>query len=160
LHPNKNKLLDLFYNEIISRGKADVLSHVDSCPSCQDYVKTLHSVNETLTSWQDEKPLPQTFAIILDNISQAPVKPVVQRQSIPVTPILQIAFSICLILALIYIIQSKIVLLPVWETVQNMWFVETFGSFGFVLLLFFCVGTFITLSLTPIILFDSQKIKL
>jgi hypothetical protein len=160
-HPNKNDLLSIYYNEEIKPGaKEIILSHVDTCQTCQNYIKMLHRVEDALTSWQDEKPLPQALDNIMENISVAQTKPVQSRQFIPIMPILQIAFSICFILALIYIIQSKIILSPIWQTLEKLWIVEALGSFGFVLFVFFCIGTFFTLSLTPIILFDSHKIKI
>lgn len=157
-HPNKNDLLSIYYNEKIKPGaKETILSHVDSCQTCQNYIKTLHRVDDALTHWQDEKPLPQALDNIMENISAAQTKPVQSRQFIPIMPILQIAFSICFILLIIYIIQSKIIISPIWQTINQFWFVETFGSFGFVLILFFCIGTFLTLSFTPILILDLKK---
>jgi hypothetical protein len=160
-HPNKNDLLSIYYNEKIKPGdKETILSHVDTCQTCQNYIKTLHRVEDMLTIWQDEKPVPQVLDKIMENISATQTKPVQSRQFISIMPILQIAFSICFILALLYIIQSKIVLSPIWQTINQFWFVETFGSFGVTMISFFILGTFITLSLTPILLFDSQKIRI
>jgi len=157
-HPNKNDLLSVYYNEEVRPGeKETILSHVESCQTCQNYIKTLHRVEDVLSTWQDEKPSSQILDNIMENISATQTRPVQSRQFIPIMPILQIAFSICFILALIYIIQSKIILSPIWQAIENFWFVETFGSFGFVLILFFCIGTFLTLSLTPIMILDLKK---
>lgn len=157
-HPNKNDLLSIYYKEEINaEEKERLLSHVDSCQTCHDYIKSLHRVEEVLNVWQEEKPSPQILDNIMENISSVQTKPVRSRQFIPIMPIFQIAFSICFILSLIYIIQSKMIVSPIWQTLEKIWIVEALGSFGFVLFMFFCVGTFFTLSLTPIMVLEIKK---
>jgi hypothetical protein len=48
-------------------------------------------------------------------------------------------------------------LLPIWESLEKIWIVETIGSFGVVTILFFLVGSFVTLTLAPILLFDNES---
>jgi len=58
---------------------------------------------------------------------------------------------------LIYFVQSQISVLPLWQSLAQSWVIQALGSFGFVALVFFGAGTFITLSLAPILYFDLNK---
>jgi hypothetical protein len=54
-------------------------------------------------------------------------------------------------------VQSQISALPLWQTFEQYWFIQSLGSFGFVALAFFGIATFVTLSLAPILYFDLNK---
>ena len=159
MHPNKNELLALYYGEDVQPGKIDILAHLDSCESCRHYLKILNSIEKKLQQWQNDKPSALTFERIMENISTT--SPALVRSSllIPITPILQIAFGICFIISIVYIIKSQLIHLPIWQVIKSIWLVETFGSLSFVLFLFFCIGTFFTLSLAPILYFESSQVK-
>jgi long-subunit acyl-CoA synthetase (AMP-forming) len=70
---------------------------------------------------------------------------------------MQIALALVLILISIYLVQIKISLLPFWHSLETWWFIQAFGSFGVVTILFFCIGTFITLALTPILFLKTKQ---
>ncbi len=156
-HPNKNELLAIYYHEDVKLRKADVLSHLNSCAICRQYITTLAAVEKKLQQWHNEQPLPQTYNLISKNISVA--APASARNSffIPITPILQIAIGICLIISIIFIIQDQLLKMPFWHAIKHCWMVETFGMFSLGLICFFCLGTFVTLSLTPIMIFESPQ---
>jgi hypothetical protein len=158
-HENKNQLLTLFYHEGTEREEKKIASHVRACESCQEYLKIVKQTDELLNQWRDEQPLPQTLDLILANVSSTELKPIQARQVFSATPILQIAFSLGIILTLLYFVQSKISLLPIWHSLERWWLVQAIGSFGVVTILFFCIGTFITLSLTPILVFKTNKLN-
>ena len=156
-HPNKNRLLEYFYNEVSEHERLKIRKHLFSCSVCEAYIKTLEYTAGTLNQLADQSPLGNTFELIQDNILISPQKSTQKKQIFSAMPFFQIALSIPFILAIIYFIQSKLSLLPIWETMQNLWIFETIGSFGAVLVFFFCLGSFITLSIAPILLFDSEK---
>ena len=72
-------------------------------------------------------------------------------------PFFRIGFVMIFILSLIYFIQDRISMQPFWQSMQEIWVIQTVGSFGFVAFLFLCAGTFITLALAPILYFDVNK---
>ena len=156
-HPNKNRLLEYFYNEVTEHELLKIREHLHSCSVCEEYLKTLEQTTVSLNQLPDQSPQGNTFDLIQKEISIAPQKLTQKRQLFSALTFFQIALSIHFILAMIYFVQSKLSLLPIWESLEKLWFFETVGSFGVVLVLFFCIGSFITLSIAPILLFDSEK---
>ena len=159
LHPSKNELAALFYKELTKHEEKNIINHVNECAECREYISTLKKVDKAMAILPEKYPSPHVFNNIMENISEAHLKPFQTGLTLSIKPVIQIGFSICAILTLIYFVQSKINLLPIWKYLEDWWLIEVFGSFGFVTLLFFCVGTFITLSLVPILYLDSQKSK-
>jgi len=153
---NKNSLVSHFFHEQNKVEEERTRKHVQSCGRCQNYLNGIEQIDQALHEWKDEKPLPHTFDRILEDIPVSS-KPAPARTMLPLTPILQIAFSIVCIVVIIYIIQTQIHLLPFWENLQKLAVIEVVGSFGFVAIIFFSIGTFVTFCLAPIMLFDAQK---
>lgn len=157
-HLNKNEILALFYHEATGRNEKKMMSHLPKCESCQEYLNTLHRTNQLLNCLSEETPLPETFDLILEDISPIVIKPQKARPGLSIKPIMHIAFALILVLMSIYFVQIKITLLPIWQSLKTWWFVEAFGSFGVATVLFFCIGTFITLALTPILLLKTKQL--
>jgi hypothetical protein len=156
-HENKDALLSLFYQEASPQEEEKMRQHLASCDDCREYMQFLNRMNSTLNRWQDERPLPGTLNRILANIPPEAPREMYLRPAIPARPIFNIAFALISILLLIYFVQSKISVLPVWQSFEQFWIIQAIGSFGFVVLAFFGIGTFITLSLAPILYFDLNK---
>jgi len=156
-HENKDELLRLFYRETAPPEEQKARQHLAACEDCREYVRFLTCMNSALSHWQDEKPLPGTFDRILASIPPEQPKAIYVRPAISARPIFNIAFAMISILLLIYFVQSKVSMLSIWESLAQYWIVQAIGSFGFVALVFFGVGTFITLSLAPILYFDLNK---
>ncbi len=117
----------------------------------------LNRMGATLDKLPEERPLPNTFEKIMENIPVKQPRTVFARPTISAAPFFKIAFSMVFIVLLIYFVQSKISLLPIWDSLQKFWLIEAIGSFGLMMLIFFIVGTFITLSLAPILYFDINR---
>ncbi len=156
---NKNDILDLFFHEGTRRKQKKILHHMRHCQSCQQYFKMISQTDQFLLRMPIEQPLPQSFDLIVANISPERVKSVAVRPAISSKPILHIFMALALILISIYFVQMKVSFLPVWQSLKQWWFVQAFGSSGIVTLLFFCVGTFITLSLTPILVLKTKQLN-
>lgn len=117
----------------------------------------LNRMGATLDKLPEERPLPNTFEKIMENIPVKQPRTVFARPTISAAPFFKIAFSMVFIVLLIYFVQSKISLLPIWDSLQKFWLIDAIGSFGLMMLIFFIVGTFITLSLAPILYFDINR---
>jgi hypothetical protein len=156
-HENKDELLRLFYHEVPPLEEQKVRQHLAGCEDCREYMRFLMQMSSTLNRWQDEKPVPGTFDRILASIPPQHSRTIYVRPAISARPIFSIAFAMLSILLLIYFVQSRISELPLWQSLAQSWVVQSLGSFGFVALAFFGVGTFITLSLAPILYFDLNK---
>ncbi len=158
IHGNLNALLKLHFREGTEREIHKIQNHVSICESCRDYLSELEKTECMLHQWKDEKPSAQSLDIIIHQISEGSPVTITRKPSFSFWPMINIAFSLVCVLALAYFVQSKITLLSIWQTIESNWFVQAVGSFGCVLVLFFAVGSFIALSIAPILLFDSQKI--
>jgi len=156
-HENKDELLRLFYHEAAPPEEQKARQHLAGCEDCREYMRFLTGMNSALCQWQDEKPLPDTFDRILASIPPEQPRAIYVRPAISARPIFNIAFAMISILLLIYFVQSQISVLPLWQSLAQSWVIQALGSFGFVALVFFGFGTFITLSLAPILYFDLNK---
>jgi len=154
---NKNSVLKLFYQEASPQEESELRKHLTTCEECQKHMRLLNRMGSTLDKLHEERPLPNTFEIIMENIPVKQPRTVFARPVISAAPFFKIAFSMVFIVLLIYFAQSKISLLPIWDSLQEFWLIDAIGGFGFMMLLFFTVGTFITLSLSPILYFDMHR---
>jgi len=154
---NKNSLLKLFYKEASPQEESELRKHLTTCKECQNYMQFLNRLGATLDKLPEERPLPNTFDNIMENIPVKQPRTVFARPTISAAPFFKIAFSMVFIVLLIYFVQSKISLLPIWDSLQKFWLIDAIGSFGLMMLIFFIVGTFITLSLAPILYFDINR---
>ena len=156
-HNTKNSLLKLFYKEASPQEELKLQKHLTTCEECREYMQFLNRMGMTLDKLPEERPLSNTFERIMENIPEEQPRTAFARPVISAAPFFQIAFSMVFIVLLIYFVQSKISLLPIWNSLQKFWLVDAIGSFGLMMLIFFAVGTFITLSLAPVLYFDLNK---
>lgn len=156
-HENKDTLLSLFYHEASPQEEQRARQHLASCEDCREYMQVLSRMNLALSHWPDEKPLSSTFDRVLANIPPEQPRAMYVRPAISARPIFNIAFAMISILLVIYFVQSRISAFPLWQAFEQYWIVQALGSFGFVALAFLGIGTFITLSLAPILYFDLNK---
>lgn len=156
-HPNKNKLLEFYFKEASESEMQDIRTHINTCNSCQNDLKMFKKTTNLLNTLSEEKPEPQTLDLILEEIKPVRRQPIRTGQFSYAFPYIQIALAIPFILAVLYFIQSRLSLSPLWMSLQKFWLFETIGSFGFVAVLFFLLGSFFTLTLAPILLFNSDE---
>jgi hypothetical protein len=156
-HKNKDTLLSLFYHEASHQDEQRARQHLAACEDCRKYWQVLNRMKSALNYWQDERPLSDTFDRILANIPPEQPAVIYTRPAISARPIFNIAFALIFIVLLIYFVQSRITMLPIWQTFEQYWFIQALGSFGFVVVVFLGIGAFITLSLAPILYFDLNK---
>lgn len=157
IHPNKNILITFYYQEGTARELKKVSSHIDTCDDCQDYFQTLDKIGNTFVQLADELPSSHSFENIVTKISVEKRKTVHQTQQFLLKPVLTMALSLIIILTGLYLIQSKISLLPIWQSLSQYWIIQAIGSFGTILILFFCICSFITLSLAPILILEKTS---
>jgi len=156
-HENKDELLRLFYREAAPPEEQKARQHFAACEDCREYMRFLTQMNSTLNRWQDEKPLPETFDRILAGIPPERPQAIHAWPAVSARPIFTIAFALVFIVLLIYFVQSRISMFPFWTSWSQHWIIQTLGSFGFVAVAFLALGTFITLSLAPILYFELNK---
>lgn len=153
---NKNRIIEFYFSEDDDKSYDELKDHINSCPECIEYLDSIKKCECSLDKLTEAEPLPDTFEMILDKIYEVPqVKPARFKVK-SVNPVIFLATIIVLILSLIFVVQVNIQSLELWKYLKNSWIVETFGSYGFVAILFFCAGSFITLSIAPILYINSK----
>lgn len=157
-HPNKNRLLEYFYREGSEKEIKRTREHLHDCPDCREYLHTLEQTAGILNQLPEEVPPEKTFDLMIKDMDILPVKTMQKRQVVLALPYLQIALSIPFILAVLYFFQSKLRILPVWEILGKYSIIQVLGSYGLVAVIFFLIGSFVTLALAPVLL-DSEKCK-
>jgi hypothetical protein len=156
---NKNLLLDLYFHEISGKEEQKIRKHVEQCSECRAYLLTLEQTNQSLHQWQDQSPLPNTLDLIMEKIPQPQPKPASSKPALAVAPFIKIVFSILAILGVLVFLHNQVAHFSFWETLQEWWFVKLFGSLGVTAVLFFLLGTFITLALSPVLILETQSRK-
>jgi predicted anti-sigma-YlaC factor YlaD len=158
-HENRNPILNLYFHEGTSGEERRTARHIRSCPQCRDYQETLARVDGLLSAWEDEIPAPDTLEQVLNRLPSERPKAKPARASISFVPIFEIAAVLVMILAGLFGLQSLIYRLPLWKVLEQNWIVQSLGSFGVTVILFFVLGTFITLCLAPVLLLETRKNK-
>jgi hypothetical protein len=156
---NKNRLLTVYFHEGTDKEEREIGKHIDQCDECRDYLALLGKTDNTLLHWKEEKPLPKTLDLILETIPREQPKEVEATSGAPVVPLLALLFSIIGIFNIISFVHEKITMLPFWSAIADSWPVRFLGSFGVTAILFFLVGIFLTLALTPVLILDAQSKK-
>ena len=156
-HKNEDALLSLFYGEASPLEEQHLRQHLAGCEDCREYMQLLQRLNLALNRWPEEKPLVDTCDRILAIFPSEQPRGRYVRAPVSARPIFNIALAMIFILLLIYFAQSQISLLPVWRSLAQYWIIQALGSFGFVALIFFGIGSFLTLALAPILYFDLNK---
>ncbi len=156
---NKNNVIDFYFLEKSDADIAEIRNHITSCENCQEYLKEVKQTMSLLAKMELEKPSELIFENILREIEPSVVKPATSYNPLSVIPILQIAFGQIFLITLIYLVQTKLTISTVWESISNSWFAQAFGSIGVAFTIVLCIGVFIALSISPVLLFESNKNK-
>ena len=156
---NKNHVLDLYFMEGTDDEIKEAREHLETCESCREYFTEIKDSMNILDNLEDEEPDVKVFDNLLSKVSDSVPKPAKQNSGIQVIPILQIAFGQIFLFAVIYILNLKISLSSFWSQIRDYWLIQYIGSVGIAILIVLCVGSFITLSLAPILLFESKDKK-
>jgi len=157
---NKNHLLDLFFLEGNETNHSEVKEHLENCPECREYFRLLNQSMNLLDLLEEEDPSGSIFSKILDEVAISRPKTVQYKSSIPVIPILQIAFGEIFIFSLIYFLKIQLTIIPFLKNIQDHWIFQAVGSMGISVLLVLAAGSFITLAIAPVLLFESNEKKL
>jgi len=156
---NKNQLLDLYFSEGSEQEMNEVREHVADCENCRAYIASIKDTMDTLDKLENEEPSAKVFDNILAEVSESVQKPAVRKSGVQLTSILQIAFGEILLLALIYFLKIQISKMSLWGTVQNHWLVQFLGSGGIAVIIVLFAKIFVTLSLEPILIIESNEEK-
>ncbi|MGE5499626.1 MAG: hypothetical protein ACM3Q2_16225 [Syntrophothermus sp.] len=156
-HENKNHLLDLFFLEGKETEYSELKEHVAGCENCREYLCSLQQTMNMLSRLEDEEPGKNVFNNILSDISPSVPIPSNRKKVLGLMPVLQIVFGEMFLFALIYFIKLQITIMPFWKSIENNWIIQSIGSIGVSVIIVLAAGSFIALSLAPVLLFESEK---
>jgi hypothetical protein len=158
-HPDKERLLDFFYSEASDLEAQRVFKHLQYCNECMEYLNNLEHITGQLDYFVNESPSEDTFNLIMKDIEVVPLKKVPEKQAFSVFHFIRIVIFMPLILIALYYCQSRLTLMPFWEVIREYRIIQVLGSYGVVAVVFFLLGSFVTLSIAPVLFMDSEKIK-
>jgi hypothetical protein len=154
---NKNHLLDLYFHEGKEDEHSQMKEHIAECDDCRENLDLLDKTMKMLSKLEDEEPSKDLFDNILSEVSLSVPKPAKKRTGIEIIPILQIACGEIFLFTLIYFIKIRLTSMPFWNALEKCWIVQSIGSAGVSVIVVLIVGSFITLSLAPVLLWESNK---
>ncbi len=152
IHENKNHLLDLYFNEAKTGEKEEIIHHISSCKECRDYVKTLKKIDTALHKWNDEKPAADVLDRMMNIISESSSRPIPEESKISILHIIEIPLAVLSLICGLYLLNLKIAESPLWKLLTHFWPAQSLGSFGVTIIAFFLIGSFITLSIAPVLI--------
>ena len=158
-HPDRDKLIEFYYREANDLEAKRVFKHLQGCNECLEYLNTLEHVSGQLDHFNNQAPLEDTFDLIMKDIEVIPLKMIPEKQEFSVLQFIRVIVFIPFILAALYFCQSRLTLMPFWEIIQEYRIIQILGSYGLVAVVFFILGSFVTLFIAPILLMDSERIK-
>lgn len=156
-HENVNSLLSYYFDEDSKRHHKRMQEHITGCQSCKQYLDDLSVISDAMAQWQDEEPEEDTLHHIMRDISVAGASPARARVRNPTQLACEIAGAMASIFLAIYMFQYSVTHSQLWNSIRDYWSVGSIGAFGLAVILFFAFSVFISLALTPIILFETQS---
>lgn len=158
-HQNKNLILDYYCQEGDPKDIRLTGDHIHKCHDCQQYIAQIEKTENILDLWEEERTPDFILERVISEVSTTakPKRQLRNENSNLLMPILQIAFGVIFILLIAYIITLKLSITPLFNNIENNWFVETFGNFGLAVAIILTIGTFFSLAFTPVLLFESRK---
>ena len=156
---NKNDILDYYYNLDDQTKRIKIIKQINECEDCKAYLNLLVTTGENLDQIEDLLPSENTFDLIEQKINEIPQVAPTGKKHTESLPVLKIAVTIIFVLLGLYFLQNQMEILTFWEKIETSWLVKTFGKYSFIFILFFAVGSLITLALAPILYMQSNKGK-
>ncbi|MDM7920534.1 MAG: hypothetical protein QUS12_15445 [Methanosarcina sp.] len=158
-HPNKDRLIEFYYSEANDLEAKRVFKHLQSCNDCLEYLNSLDHITGQLDHFVNQTPSEDTFDLIMKDIEVVPLKKTYKKELFSVLPFIKIVLFILFVLAALHFCQSWLTILPLWEVIREYRIIQVLGSYGLVAVVFFILGSFVTLSITPVLLMDSERLK-
>ena len=156
----KDKVLLYYFSEVNANEMAEFRAHLDNCAECQIYLGEIKQTMCKLEKLEEIPPPPYILYRVLNSTAssiQQQIQPKTLSNSI--STILQIALGQIFLFAIIYILNSSIVVSKFWDTVKNLWPINLIGSYGFSFFIILGIGSLLTLAAAPIVLLDSKNKK-
>ena len=156
---NKNKILAVYYNEASHREKKYILEHLKECSLCAEYYESLQVIEKKLDFSPKHKPSDKVLNNILESIEIVPAREVKPKTTIEVAPFFHIALGLVFLSTFVYFIILQLSTMSLWQSIEEHWFMQIFGSIAIPIFIVLTIGTFISIALTPILIFELNNNK-
>lgn len=160
---SKDRVLAFYFGECSSEEGNRIQRHLEECGDCSSYLNELRQTGNILRLWEDSSPDVNTWDEIRESISEKELEKTntvsYYREIAPATPFIKILLIIMAMAFLLFMLRSRIPLFSFWNQWNDLWVVRLLGPLGMAIAAIFCLGAFITLSMTPILIWESRIFK-
>ncbi len=153
----QNRLLDLYFSEANELELSEIREHVAGCDSCRSYLASINESLKILERLENEAPSENILNNILAKVLESKNKPDYSKLVIKNTSILKIVAGQLFLCTIIYLLKILLTQLHFWSLLQNNWLVQLLGNYGIAFIIFLIAGSFITLSIAPMLLLQSYE---
>jgi anti-sigma factor RsiW len=157
-HPHAHVLATLALGEVDAGTRQRLAAHLAGCPACRAEVASIEETLATLANWPDEAPPTDGFERVLARLAASPERPRGATSSHGwLAATLRCLAGVSAGASLIYLLGTHLATLPLWTRLTVAAPLRTFGGIGLAALVFFVVGSFFTLALTPVLLLERSE---
>jgi hypothetical protein len=153
-HPTPGDLVDLHFGEGDGRRRKTIAAHVQGCRHCREELGSVESLDRALATLPEEAPPALGLEWVLSRIEQE--KPLRGRTGGWLVPLATGLAGVGGGATAIYGLGTWLLALrpfAQWSVVEP---ARVASGFGLAALVFFAVGSFVTLALAPALLIEAQ----
>jgi anti-sigma factor RsiW len=154
-HPSPTELLDLHFDELRGARRNRLATHVSECPRCRETLSDLEWVESSLAALPEEEPPADGLERVLDRV--AGERPAADRPSGWLAPVAASLAGVGGGVGVIYAAGARLLTLPMVAQIPLLEPVKALSSFGLAALVFFGIGSFVTLALAPALMMESRS---
>jgi anti-sigma factor RsiW len=154
-HPHPNELLACALAEAGDNERRRIEEHVRACEACRAYVTLIEDTTSALADWPEEEPPADGLDRVLARVRSA--RPAGAWRDEWLRPVLASLAGVVLGSLVIYAAGAQILALPSVAQAPLFGPVKAFSGFGLAALVFFGIGSWVTLALAPMLILESQS---
>jgi anti-sigma factor RsiW len=159
-HPQAQLLTALALGEVDATTRQRLAGHLATCPTCRAEVASLEDTLASLADWPDEAPPTDGLERVLARLAPSPERPRVAAASNGwLAATLRCLAGVSAGATLIYLLGTHLATLSLWTRLTVAAPLRTFGAIGLAALVFFVIGSFFTLALTPVLLLERSEVE-
>lgn len=156
-HPTPADLLDLHFGEAEGARRARIASHVKECPGCYETLADLEWVESSLAAVPEEEPPANGLERVMERVAR-------ERRAAPrpngwLIPMAASLAGVAAGAAAIYAAGARILASVPASPTPLLEPARVVSGFGLAALVFFGIGSFVTLALAPVLMMELQSHK-
>ena len=149
-HYSEKDIIDYVYMELNSEKMDTIKQHLITCKSCSEVALTYSEINSSLGFIREEIPSDTSFNSIMSSIEAETVQ---EKNAWERFFILS---SVLIVLAFLYTFSNLILSFPFLHELNKFELFHSLSNLSKTLVIFFGIGTALTLAITPILIKENQ----